>query len=393
MRIIEMVPRFPPAVGGTENHVYNISVELTKRGHKVIIVTSNDIDGEKDTLIKEVMSGVEVHRYPLFLSRVLREFWLIPGLLKAFRNLRGDVVHVHGYRYLSSCIATFLSKLKGIPIVLTPHGIYPSRTCFNGFMKFLYDHFLGYLLLKFSDRIIALTENNKILLLRIGAPKNKVVMIPNGVDINKYKSFQRAAKETEGKYKPMKPVLIHVGRIDWNKQLEKIIEALPLITDRFPDTKFLIVGPDSGKYSMNLRYLAKNLGVEDSVVITGSVPEKEKLLCYSTADIFMLPSLYEGLSLSLLEAMASKVPVIALSSGGTGDVLTHGVNAFLLKEGSPKEIFDSVNVLLNSPDLREKILQNAFNLVVHEYTWKAVVDKLELLYKEVSINSRKPFEG
>lgn len=382
MKIVQVVPRFPPAIGGMENHVYNISVELVKRGHEVTVVTSTDVNGEKSEVSKNFMDGLEVYRYPLFLPRFFREFWFMPSMLRTVKNLRGDVIHTHGYRCLSSCTAAYLSKLKGIPLVLTPHGIFPRRNWFNALMKFFYDHSLGNLLLKSSDKIIALTENNKLLLLKMGIPKDKIVVIQNGVDVNKFKRLQllKDAKENYGFYGP---VLLYVGRIAWHKRLEKVIEALPLITREFCDLKFLIVGPDYAKHSGDLLCLAKKLGVNDSVVITGSVSEKQVRLYYSMADIFMLPSIYEGLSLSMLEAMASRVPIIALSSGGTGGVLTHRVNAILSKNKTSEEISDSVSLLLNNPKLRGRICQNAFDLILQKYTWKSVVDKLERLYMEI----------
>lgn len=381
MKIVQVVPRFPPAIGGMENHVYNISVELVKRGHEVTVITSTDVNGEESENSKNFMDGLEVYRYPLFLPRFFREFWLMPSMSKTVKNSQGDIIHTHGYRCLSSCTAANLSKLEGVPLVLTPHGIFPRRNWFNALMKCSYDCSLGSLLLKFSDRVIALTENNKLLLLKMGVPKDKIAVIQNGVDVDKFKRLQRL-KNVKKRY-GYGPVLLYVGRIAWHKRLEKVIEALPLITREFCNLKFLIVGPDYAKHSGSLLCLAKKLGVNDSVVITGSVSEKQVRLYYSMANIFILPSIYEGLSLSMLEAMASRVPIIALSSGGTGGVLTHCLNAILLKNETSEETSDSVSLLLNNPKFRGKICQNAFDLILQKYTWKSVVDKLERLYGEI----------
>ena len=378
MRIVQVAPSFPPVIGGLENHVYSISIELVKRGHKVVVITSTD----SEVAHKEFMSGIEVYRFPLFLPRLFRETWFMPSMISALSSLQADVIHAHGYRCLSSCIALFLSKRKKVPFVLTPHGIFPKRNSFNGLLKFIFDYSLGNKLLKSSQKIIALTESNKSLILNAGAPKSRTVIVENGVDVTKYKEVfdSKALKKKHGF---LGPVLLYVGRIAWHKNLEQIIRALPLIKRQFNDVKCLIVGPDYENGLANLLRLAKELGVEDSIVAKGAVSETQLHLYYSIADAFILPSVYEGLSLSMLEAMANKVPILVRSSAGISSILTHGVNALVLGSNDPCEISSSVGLLLSNSELREKICQNAYNLILHKYTWKTVVDKLESIYKEL----------
>ena len=382
MNIIQVVPRFPPAIGGMEEHVYQISLELSKRGHRVSIITSNEIDGKTYNCKEEVIHGMQVYRYPLFMPKMFREFWLIPDVLKAFQRLEADVVHVHGYRCLSSCTAIYLAHFKHTPTVFTPHGIYPKRSFANMVIKSLFDHTLGRLLLSLSDRIVALTEHNRRLVLQLGASAEKIICVPNGVNLDEYANLQRSKKAlddlcTDG------PVLLYAGRIDWNKQLEKVIFSMPLILKEFPYAKFVIVGPDYANYASSLLSLAGKLKVENSLVITGKVSKERLLEFYSIADIFLLPSSYEGFGLSMLEAMSSKIPVIVSSSGGPGDILNHGVNAILLKNVTPNEIFNAVYAILTDHSLREAIIKNAFELVKRRYTWKTVVKKLEMVYGQV----------
>jgi len=382
MHIIQVTPRFPPAIGGVEEHVYQISLELLKRGHNVTVITSNEVDGKIYPLQMEVMQGIHVYRLPLFMPKLLRELWFIPDIRRIFRRLRGDVVHAHGYRCLSSCIAVYLAHSKHIPTVLTPHGIYPPRSFVNALLKSIFDRTLGRLLLSFSDRIIALSEHNVRLILQIGAPTKNIVIVPNGVNIDEYMKLQRSKKILD-ELGSDGPVLLYIGRIDWNKRLEKVVESMPLILKEFPSAKFVIVGPDYAKYTNQLLDLAKKLKVEHSLVITGKVPRKKLLEFYSMANVFLLPSSYEGFGLSMLEAISGKIPVIASPSGGPGDILTHGVDALLLEEPTPEEIFKSVYAVLTDQELRETLVKNAFEVVKKKYTWKSVVDELELIYKQL----------
>lgn len=383
MRIVQVTPRFPPAIGGMENHVYAISTGLKKRGHKVMVITSDDVDENgKDTVrYLDVMNGVEVYRRPLLFRKTMREYWFLSDVTAILNKLKPDVVHAHGYRCLSSCIATYWCKRNKIPVVFTPHGIYPPRSFANGLIKATYDHSFGNLLLRSSDKITALTKHNRQLLLKLGAPRERIVLIPNGVNVNKCDKTHQCNEKTS-KEQPEGPVLLYVGRIDWNKGLERVIEALPALVKIFSHIKFLIVGPDYSGHSENLWVLARELGVSESVVMTGEVSEQQKSFYYSTADVFVLPAIYEGLSLSLLEAMASSLPIVVTKSG-SGGILIDDVHALLMNDCSAQEISSLVSMILGDSRLAERIGKNAFDLVSKEFSWDRVVDKIEALYSEV----------
>lgn len=387
MHVIQVVPRFRPAVGGMEEHVYQISLELVRRGHNVTVVTSNEADGKTCPQQTETIEGIRVYRFSLFMPKMLRESWFIPEILKCFLQLRGNVIHVHGYRCLSSFNAIYFAQVRNVPSVLTPHGIYPSRSFVNGLAKSVFDHVFGRLLLNFSDKIIALSEHNRQLLLQVGASASKIVTVPNGVNVEEYTNLRRGDKIL-ARLNNDHPILLYVGRIDWNKKVEKIVEAMPIILKDFPLAKFVVVGPDYGNYVNKLLEIAKKLKIEHSLVITGNVPRERLLEFYSAADLFLLPSSYEGFGLSILEAMCSKVPVVASPSGGPGDILSHGVNAWLLKEPTSDEISRSVYILLKDNQLREGLVKNASELV-KKYSWKNVVNELERIYEQTITQKAK----
>jgi glycosyltransferase involved in cell wall biosynthesis len=366
-----------------ENHVYAISIGLKKRGHKVMVITSDDVDENgKDTVrYLDVMNGVEVYRRHLLFRKTMREYWFLSDVTAILNKLKPDVVHAHGYRCLSSCIATYWCRRNKIPVVFTPHGIYPPRSFANGLIKATYDHSFGNLLLRSSDKITALTKYNRQLLLKLGAPGERIVLIPNGVNVNKcdmtHQCNEKSSKEQYGR-----PILLYVGRIDWNKGLERVIKALPALIRSFSHIKFLIVGPDYSGHSENLWALARELGVSESVVMTGEVSEQQKSFYYSVADVFVLPAIYEGLSLSLLEAMASSLPIVVTKSG-SGGILVDDVHALLMNDCSPQEIFSLVSLILADSRLAKRIGKNAFDLVSKKFSWDRVVDKIEALYSEV----------
>jgi glycosyltransferase involved in cell wall biosynthesis len=349
-----------------------------------MVITSDDVDGDKKLKAKknEILDGIEVHRHPLLFGKRMRELWYISGITAELRSLQADIVHTNGYRCLCSFIATLWCGRNHVPAVHTSHGIYPPRSLANYLIKSFYDHSLGSLLLKYSTKMTALTENNKQLLRGFGVPESKIAIVPNGVDIDKFskKPPDWLDRKEQGS---TDPVLLYVGRIDWNKGLENVVEALPTLKKEFSQLRFLVVGPDYSNHSTHLLDLARRLEVSDSVMMTGEVSEEQKLAYYSRASIFILPAIYEGLSVSLLEAMASRLPVVATRSGGPGDVLIDHISALLLKERSPTEISDSVAEVLRNSELAEKLCENAFQLVSTEFSLNKIVDRLESLYREV----------
>ncbi len=379
MRIIQVTPRFPPAIGGVEEHVFRVSKELAKRGHNVTIITSNEADGRRVAAQNEQILGMRIHRNSLFMPSIFRESWLIPKITPLLRKLNADVVHAHGYRCLSSFQAVTVARFRHTSTILTPHGIYQKRSLVNGLMKSAFDKSVGRLMFSFCDRIITLSSHNEHLLSQLGVPAKKMITVPNGIDLEEFANLHRETGTMMG-LNTNGPVLLYVGRIDWNKQVDKIIEAMPMILRTFPSAKLAIVGPDYANYTRKLDALGKKLGLENSVIITHDVPRRKLLQYYSIADAFVLPSSYEGFGLSMLEAMGCGVPVIVSPAGGPGDILKNKVNALFLKEVSPSEIAEQVCQVLTDNSLRLKITGNARQLIKENYTWKKVVDQLERVY-------------
>jgi glycosyltransferase involved in cell wall biosynthesis len=114
--------------------------------------------------------------------------------------------------------------------------------------------------------------------------------------------------------------------------------------------------------------------------MAGKVPASRLKEFYSSADIFILPSSYEGFGLSMLEAMASRIPVVVSPFGGPGDILKHRVHAWLLQSVTPQEISRSIREVLTDRQLGDTLVDNAFELIKNKYTWEKVVDKLEFIY-------------
>jgi len=244
------------------------------------------------------------------------------------------------------------------------------------FAKIIYDNSFGRSSLALVDKIIALTDNDRNDIIKIGASPEKIEIVPNSI---RFENFEMLAPDKlfRDKY-GIDKFLLYVGRVDWNKGLEYVIQAMPEIKSF--GLKFVIVGEDVG-YRSKLDKLIREIGVSEEVIFTGKISIDMLLSAYAACAMFVLPSFYEGLPTVVLEAMAYKKPVIATRTGGTKYVVRHGDNGFLIEYGDPDNTYKVVQEALGS-DLKA-IGENARADVEANYTWEKSAGKIERIYEEL----------
>lgn len=365
MNILMVGKYFYPVVGGVEIHMQNLAQELIKRGHRVEVFTADrDFAGSKFPSSGEV-EGIRIRRF----SSWREMFW-------AIKTCSHDVIHYHLFRVVYVDLAIIAGKISCRPLVFTPHCVYPAQSCYMKLAKFVYDISFGRLSLALVDKIIALTDNDRNDLLKIGANPDRIEIVPNSI---RFEDFEELASDElfKTKYGTDK-FLLYVGRVDWNKGLEHVIQAMPKL--RNLGLKFVIIGEDVG-YRAGLEKLSKELGVGNEVVFAGKVPKELLLSAYAACTLFILPSFYEGLPTVVLEAMAYRKPVIAAGTGGTKYVIKHGCNGFLIEYGSPDTIYNVVREALAS-DLGV-MGENARKDVKENYSWKISAGKIERIYEKL----------
>jgi glycosyltransferase involved in cell wall biosynthesis len=365
MKILMVGKYFYPVIGGVEIHMQNLAKALIKRGHTVEVFTSNTDMSTKKLPETGEIEGITITRFPHVLS-------LMRALLKSDCN----VIHYHIIRKAFVDFGIIAGKLKGKPLVFTPHCVYPPQSFLYGIAKKVYDSSLGFLSLRAVDRIISLTENDKIDVIAMGADPEKIVIVPNCIAFKKFEELKSPDLFRE-KY-PVEKFLLFVGRIDWNKGLEYAVEAVPLLQDM--GLSLVIIGEDVG-YKKLLDERIRKLGIEDHVIFTGKVSDEVLLSAYAACTLFVLPAFYEGLPTVVLEAMAYKKPVIATKTGGTKYVITHGYNGFLIEYGDPQDIYEKVKEALAS-DVK-KIGEHAREEVKAKYTWEVSAAQVEKVYEDL----------
>lgn len=355
---------FHPVIGGVENHMLNLASELVGRGHKVRVYASDrGFDGGKLPQHDEI-DGVEVRRFPDHAS-----------LFGAISRSECDIIHYHLYRSIYVGTAVLAGKISGNPIVLTPHCIYPAFGYMDEFKKALYDKTLGRIVLASVDKTIALTETDKNDIIAIGAAPEKIEIVPNSIRLEDFGGY--TPPDLFKNLFQVEKFLLYVGRIDWNKGLEHVIIAMPFIKDM--GLKFVIIGEDVGMRE-RLEKLARELKVEEDIIFTGKVSQETLKSAYAACTLFILPSFYEGLPTTVLEAMAYGKPVIATDTGGTKHIIRHGQDGFLIGYDDPMDIIAKTKEALGS-DL-EAIARNAKKNVEDNYTWQKSAEKIEQIYED-----------
>lgn len=359
MKIAIIVSLFPPKwLAGTEIATYNLADHLARRGHEVHVITSHDAG------LPEISeeNGFYIHRIarPKIRFIGIVAFWA--KIYLTIRKIKPDIVHSQSLRI--SIPAWAAQKYQKIPYVVWGQGsdIYlPGR----------FTRMTSKPILQDADAVLALTEDMKQKMRKIC--DREVSVVPNGVDLERFKISSRGNKEGNAK------TIVFVGRLHPVKGVQYLIEAMSIIHLETPDVKLVLVG--DGVERSNLEELAERLELNGCIQFVGQVPQERIPQIMHQADVFALSSLSESFGIVNLEAMATGLPIVATNVGGIPDIVEERVNGYLVNAKSPDEIADRILILLQNDEMREEISAN--NKEKAElFTWDKVTGTVEKIYFE-----------
>jgi glycosyltransferase involved in cell wall biosynthesis len=296
-------------------------------------------------------------------------------LLRALRKLKPDLVHASlTLSPLDFALPEICQKLK-IPLVATFHPPFDSRLRnLKSSTQYLTYQLYAPFLARY-DQTIVFSEMQRDLLVRLGVPIHKLAIIPNGVDIEKYNPGKSYFKLEY----PNHQLFVYQGRVAVEKNIEALLKAWKQC-DMKENAKLLIIG--DGHLTPSLKPIYNE---NDGIIWLGAIVDEEKRIdILRGADVFILPSLVEGLSLSLLEAMASGLACIATDAGADGEVLAKA-GIVLDTQDVTSQLKTVLPVFLNHPEISSILGQKARERILEKYTLKGNVTKLEELYQQVSM--------
>ena len=314
-------------------------------------------------------AGIPVHslsphkHFPLYLAS-------LPALLLAKRP---DILHCH--LIPSNIIAKPLGALLGVPLILNhdhtndPHRIENKRLLA-----------LDKNTNRFAHHIIAVAGAcRNFLIQHESIPPEKITLVPNAIDLRRFSPGLVTRQEVRAKFglPSHAPVVAGVGRLNPQKNFSLFLDVAKALAAKFPEVRFLLAG--EGPEESMLREKARQLGLADRVHFAGYVADSREV--YVAADLLLMPSRFEGLPMTLLEAMAMGLPVVASKLDGIAEVIADGHEGLLVESGDAGGFAESASRLLENPALGSEFAANARKKIEARFSVERMTSAVEAIYE------------
>ncbi|TWD48006.1 alpha-1,3-mannosyltransferase [Agrobacterium vitis] len=365
--IVQVVRQYPPAQGGLEDVVSNLSRALVARGFRVRVVTLDRVfsDPARQLAAFEVMDGVEVVRIPYHGSS------RYPVALSVFRHLAdADLVHVHGVDFFFDALA--LGRfMHGAPMVATTHGGFFHTRKYARIKKIWFQTLTR--LSASAYAAIACCSASDLALFRTIQPEHSV-LVENGVDTAKFANLASP--------RPVKR-MITIGRFSENKRLDRLLETMAALVARDAEWRLDIAGSPSDLSATDVNALIDKNGLRQHVSLHVSADNDRLKQLISQSSLFVSASAYEGFGLVAVEAMsAGLLPVLHRNDAYAALAARHKdihLADFAIPQTSADDILRAYDALSNNINLRADLQAATFS-----YSWERVAQRYIELYRKAS---------
>jgi D-inositol-3-phosphate glycosyltransferase len=392
--------------GGMNVYVRELSRELAARGHRVDIFTRSqdpavphEVPGlEIGARVFHVPAGPEAPYNKHLLFNYLPEFAHGVQAVMDHENIRYDVYHSH--YWLSGWVARELQQCQRAPVVQMFHtlGAMKNRVARRAGADRETERRIEVEreIMRFADRIVAATPRDRQHMADLyDAPFEKITIIPPGVDLRLFHPISTETAKAFVETPSDDYTVLFVGRIDPIKGIDIWFRAMALVVEENPALRgklcVCLIGGDIDEEAepdaelARLRALQNELGIADLVTFLGRRSQESLPFYYASADVVVMPSLYESFGMVALEAMACGTPVVASDVGGLSFIVRDGETGFLVPDRDPRAFADCLGKLLCDPALRKRLGKRG-NEIAREYAWSRIADQIEALYGEVVTN-------
>ena len=383
LRCVLVTRRFWPLVGGAEIVMANLGAKFQQRDISCQIVTAQ---WQTNWPTEFVHREVPVVRLRNPKQRIWGTFRYLSSLARWLKEHADeiDIVYVSMLKH-DAYTATKICQQLGIPVVLRAEGGGDTGDCaWQTTARF------GLSIrrrCKTAAAVIAPSRAVADELREAGYPTDKLHLIPNGVALPADPSAdsQQLARQALAEANhdlvatPEESVVVYTGRLDRNKGLHDLINAWPEVTKRSPRCHLWLVGegPDRDKLFQQI----KDLDLQGQVILPGAFDDVEEVL--RAANLFILPSYFEGLSISLMEAMAHQVPVIASDIAGNNDLIQSGTNGELVPPGDVAALSQAIQEALANPEQLKRRATAAHQTIQNNYSLSSMVDAHLKLFEQL----------
>jgi len=359
--------------GGITSYILTLGEALVKSGHKVWVASSggNCVPRLEAAGIRHVLINIrtksEVH------PKVLLSFWPLNRLIR-----KEGICVIHAQTRVTQVLGFFLSRFSGVKMVTTCHGFFRPRWFRKIFPCW-------------GEAVIAISKPvAHHLSVDFGVAQNQIHLIANGIDLNRFvmtndQMRREARQKMDMGATPLiginTPLIGVVARLSSVKGIHVLIEAMPLVLEKIPSANLLIAG--QGPQETYLKKLTRDLSLTANIHFKSTTDQTQDLLC--AFDVFVMPSLMEGLGLSVIEAQACGIPVVASRAGGLVDLIEDGRSGYLVPINDPAALANRIIEALRNPKQSKVMAQQArLNIEQHFSVEMMLKQTLKVYYEQYS---------
>lgn len=383
MKILFVSDTYFPHVNGVYYFVRRLAVLLQERGHEIsVLVPSADMHWSE-----KIIDGIRVYGVPSLPVMVYPKIrFPIPlnlrmNVKKTIQKLRPDIIHIQDHFALARAVVK-VNMDVGIPIIGTNHfmpenvtALLPISIFNKGLEKWMWSSFTKV----FNQLKLVTTPTDmaaRLIRVKLGVD---VLAVSNGIDLERFNQVGDTGPIREKYSIPNKPILLYVGRLDPEKQLDEVLRA---VAQALKSIDFCLVIVGKGVKREALEQLSEKLGIRDNVVFAGFVPDTELPFFYRVGNCFIMASVAELQSISTMEGMASGLPIIAADAGALDELVHDGKNGYLFDHGDISTLAKHIEKILSKHHLNKEMGNNSIKIIL-KHDIGQTVDAFERIYKEI----------
>lgn len=385
MKVLFISHAFAPHyhLGGPAYSVSRLAKELGEAGvHVTVLYFLPYEESLVDVTVYENVDVIPVRSDSGFFSNLARKFGagyrFVPRAMGIIEKevRKADLVHLHlGFIY-PGFLAARACKMASVPLIYHARGnLHPNRLQYGSWKKNIYLKLFEEYVLRRSSTCIALNSVEKDVLKNF-VPRSKIEVIPNGIDAQ----ASSLSRGNRVRARPFK--VLYLGRLDPSKGIELLISAIGLLMAESEEAQFHldIAGAGESSYCSRLRSLCKVVGVENLVTFHGHLDGEKKQNLMSESNLFILPSEAEGLSIAVLEALASALPILITAECGFESEVGAGMGLYCHRD--PSSIAAQIREIYKSYDQFSK---NVHRFNIEDYSWGAIRNSMITVYRKALV--------
>jgi 1,2-diacylglycerol 3-alpha-glucosyltransferase len=392
MRILITTDSYYPQVNGASIFGQRLATGLRERGHDVLVVAPG-ISAESRYYDVAGVTVFGVRSVPAFIykgMRVVVPVQLDRRTIKAVKAFQPDVVHVQGHFPLSRSVIRS-AKATGVPVVGTNHFMPENLTHYahlpaaidTKFQRRLWGTFRG--VFENIDIVTTPTARARGYMEKNGFSE-RIRVISNGIDLVRFNPGQAQEGFKERYGLPADPLLLYVGRLDKEKNLNVVLRSLSLVP---PEVAVHLAIAGTGARREQLERIARGLHVSDRVSFLGFVPDDDLPALYCAAHCFVLAGTAELQSIATMEAMASGLPVLAADAVALPELVQAGKNGFLFEPGNADMLADQITRIFSDRLLHDEMGDESLR-VIQKHAVERTMEAFEASYSEAIADVRSP---